>query len=218
MSEAALTDHTRPPIGPRAIRIRWVAIAVFAWWVVDINLQDTILMTPIDTRIRWTALMAGLLSGCGFGYELSKLDRSAALPAARRIQRRALVFIMCSLGMFFGAVIADQLVWRTANLIQFAGARSEVSVRSFPIREVFGGRGGPRVSIGSRGELDRLHISPEDYRILAGQGRPRRPWIHCLKLLRETTDTAVRVWLPSRHRLTSKQRTVSSCPASVRWI
>jgi hypothetical protein len=216
MDLAHPTDSFTAP--GRRSGLLWIAALSFAWWLLDINLAATILVTPIPESLTWLGAGIGGVAGLWIGHGLAMVELRMSATYDRAASRRVMVSAFCAIGLIFGAVIANQAVWRIVNMTSFWNSPSPITVADFPIRSVSIARGGQAVSIGSAGEQDSLPISRRDLQLIGGAGRLRRPWTHCMTLRRQVQGNAVRVWRPSRPRRSSKAVTVKLCPDYVQWI
>lgn len=123
-----------------------------------------------------------------------------------------------AVGLLFGGLIAEQAMWRVANVYQFWNSKAPIVATAFPIRSVRHRGSGSQVSIGSDGQRDVLPISKRDYEMTKGLDVTRPPWQFCLRLLRQEEGQAVRIWRPSRPRLSFTGTTIIRCPEQVRGI
>ncbi len=218
MPAIEMSDTPSPLARVRRKRALWIAAIAFVWWVLDLNLAATILVTPLPGQAWWLGTLVGMIAGLATGHAVAAgeiLKPPVNGPAPRR---RPMMIMCCVIGLCCGAVVANRATWRFATTLFFWGSSAPISVTPFPIRSVNTGRGGPTVSIGSNGEPDTLPISKYDLKLLGDRLHLQRPWLYCLNLRRQEQGDAVRIWRPWRPRLTSKKLTVTPCPANVWWI
>jgi len=195
----------------------WIAALAFVWFVLDLNLANTILVTPVSNVVWWSVTIIGSVAGLQIGYMIA--DGEVMKPLTHgRTRKRASLIALCAIGLLFGAAVGIRIMWRITNVVCFWGSTAPVTVEAFPIRSVSVPRGAPVVSIGSEGEQDSLPISKRDLKLLRGVRRLQRPWTYCLNLSRQEQGDAVRVWLPRRPRMSSEKITVIHCPTNVQWI
>lgn len=213
-------ETSDPPYSSRMRRRSALLISglAFVWWVIDLNVASTILVTPVSSEVWWLETILGAVVGLRIGYLIADGEPLTPLANGRMPNRKTLMVLLCVVGLGFGAMAGNRAMWCITNAVCFWGSSAPISVDAFPIRDVSIPRGGPVVSIGSEGEADSLPISKNDLQLLGGPRRLHRPWIYCLNLQRQVQGNAVRVWRPRRLLSSSKKLTVTRCPTDVRWI
>lgn len=190
----------------------------FGWWVLDGIFARTVLITPVGRFVGWTACVSGVIVGAWIGRTVAQRQLRKPVMNKGKRHRTSVLLVFCSIGVVFGAMIATQAMWRIASVALFWHSSAEIVATAFPIRSVSWPKGGPIASIGSWGEDRPLSISKQDFDLIGGVRPMRPPWEFCLDLRRQEEGQAVRVWRPSRPRLSQKGLTIIRCPASVRWI
>ena len=190
----------------------------FCWWALDLNLAATFLVTPVNPatlRIAWIlgAVVGAWVAILGLLSEIRQ--REVPMHKARSTFLIIVVGAACAI---FGIMIANDAVWRVANVYLFWSSRAPVVREFFPIREVLPRNGTLAVSVGLQGEGRRLGISRKDYDLLRGAGTLERPWVYCLSLRQQREGEAVRVWRPPHLRVRSDAVTIVHCPEAVRMI
>ncbi|MDX3977317.1 hypothetical protein [Shinella sp.] len=189
------------------------------WWIIDFNFAATFLATPVNPVVLQIALALGAVAGAC--VVVSDHLRRFRRRKVAMYETRSAIFIVIIMGIafaLFGAILADAVVRRVANVYLFWSSNAPVVREFFPIRKVLPRKATQAVSVGLQGEGRRLEISRKDYDMLGGSGNLDRPWIYCLSLLEQREGEAIRVWLPPRLTAGFDGITIVRCPDDVQMV
>lgn len=192
-------------------------VLAFAWWIVDLNAASTLLVTPVNSTLHWSVWLTGAAIGAWACLTVFNHLISRKLTAPDKRVRNT-IWVGSAVGLLFGGLIAEQAMWRAANIFQFWNSKTPIVTTAFPIRSVRHRGSGSQVSIGSNGQRDILPISRRDSEMMKGWDVTHPPWQFCLRLRRQAEGQAVRIWRPSRPRLGFSGTTIIPCPAQLRGI
>lgn len=206
------------PADPPSLRFKLALTTIgvaFVWWVVDLNTASTFIVTPANSIVRRCAWLAGAaIAGWAVFSVCNELFVRRVPDGGKR--QRNLVWIAVVMGMVFGALIADQAMWRIFNLYHFRNSDAPIKTVELPIRSVADGKGGRRVTIGSAGERDSIPISKRDFALLGGAQTVQPPWTYCVRLHWQTEGNVVRLWHRPRIRSSFTGSTIVPCPPAMR--
>jgi hypothetical protein len=182
------------------------------WWVMEVVVFRTVLITPLSQELVWTVrlLFGALGAWVGFMTARAGLHVSAGRFGRMRAALET-AFVVLALGIVGGS-LAGSLVWRVANPVLFWKSRAPITTAAFPITEVHrSGKGAPAVYSAPLGLGRALSVSDADIALLDSAGTEgTHPF--CIPLRHQKEGDAERVWIPKLVRRNFPGTTIIACP------
>jgi hypothetical protein len=184
---------------------------LFVVWVMEAIVFRTVLITPLPQKLLWTVwLLFGAL-GAWLGFVTTP---AGYVSAGRYGRMRAVLvtsFSVLAVGSV-GAVLADTLTRRVANVALFWNSAAPIETIAFPITSVNRGRHGPAVYVAPVGLRRSVSVSHADIALLDSAGN-EGAHAFCIPLSHQKEGDAERVWIPKQVRGTPPPQ--GSCRAAM---